>query len=161
MMDQFLRPAKSQSKWFGLYSDHKADLSAVTQIHVNSIVSTVGLQDSLASLLPHLLHNVFHRKHMGETTRQATVICNQAASFNRCFFKVQQNMQEQLKTVCTESKGKSSSTVSTPMDELQYLMNFNSSITQAAAKTMEHLTEFIFISMRNLTLACRDGFLTH
>ena len=30
MMDQFLRPAKSQSKWYGLYSDHKADCSAVS-----------------------------------------------------------------------------------------------------------------------------------
>ena len=40
-------------------------------------------------------------------------------------------------------------------------MNFNSSICQAAAKTMEHLTEFVFISMGNLTLACRDSYLTH
>ena len=29
MMDQFLRPAKSQSKWYGLSSDHKADPVAV------------------------------------------------------------------------------------------------------------------------------------
>ena len=87
------------------------------------------------------------------------MICNQAASFNRCLFKVQQNMKEQLKTVRTESKDKSSSKVSIAMDELQYLMNFNSSITQAAAKTMEHLTEFVFISMGNLTLAHRDAYL--
>ena len=51
--------------------------------------------------------------------------------------------------------------MSTAMDELQYLMNFNSSICQAAAKTMEHLTEFVFISMGNLTLARRDIYLTH
>ena len=70
-------------------------------------------------------------------------------------------MQEQLKTVQTERKGKSSSKVSTAMDELQYLMNFNSSICQAAAKTMEHLTEFVFISMGNLTLARRDTYLSH
>ena len=65
-----------------------------------------------------------------------------------------------MRTVCTENKSKSSSKVSTTMDELQHLMNFNSSITQAIAKTMEHLTEFIFISMGNLTLACRDAYLT-
>ena len=47
------------------------------------------------------------------------------------------------------------------MDELKYLMDFNSSITQAAAKTMEHLSEFVFISMGNLTLARRDAYLTH
>ena len=51
--------------------------------------------------------------------------------------------------------------MSTAMDELQYLMNFNSSISQAAAKTMEHLTKFVFTSMGNLTLACRDTYLTH
>ena len=47
------------------------------------------------------------------------------------------------------------------MDELKYLMDFNSSITQAAAKTMEHLSEFVFISIGNLTLARRDAYLTH
>ena len=30
MMDRFLRPAKSQSKWYGLSSDHKADPAAVS-----------------------------------------------------------------------------------------------------------------------------------
>ena len=55
----------------------------------------------------------------------------------------------------------SSSKVSTAMDELQYLMNFNSSITQAAAKTMEYFTEFVFIYMGNLTLVRRDACLTH
>ena len=69
----------------------------------------------------------------------AIVELPKAASFNRCLFKVQQNMQDQLKT---ESKGKSTSKVPTAMDELQYFINFNSSITQAAAKTMEHLTSY-------------------
>ena len=36
------------------------------------------------------------------------VICNEAASFNRCVFKVQQDMQAQLNTLRTESKGKMS-----------------------------------------------------
>ena len=63
-------------------------------------------------------------------------------------------MQEQLKVLRVESKGKGSSKMSSAADELQYLMAFNSSITQAAAKTMEHLSEFVFISMGNLTLAC-------
>ena len=51
--------------------------------------------------------------------------------------------------------------MSTAMDELQYLMNFNASITKAAAKTMEHLTEFVFISMGNPILARRDAYLNH
>ena len=70
-------------------------------------------------------------------------------------------MQEQFKTVRSKSKGKSSAKVSTAMEEMQHLMNFNCSICQAAAKTMEHLTEFVCISMGNLTLARRDAYLTH
>ena len=84
------------------------------------------------------------------------MICNQAASFNRCLFKVQQSMQEQMKTIRLESKGKGSAKVSPALDELQFLMDFNASITQAAAKTIEHLSDFVFIFMGNVTLACRD-----
>ena len=55
-----------------------------------------------------------------------------------------------------ESKGTGSSKSSGTMDKLQHLMDFNSSITQASAKTMEHLSEFGFISMGNLTLARQE-----
>ena len=89
------------------------------------------------------------------------MIFNQAASFNRCLFKVQQNMQEQMKTIGSESKGKGSAKLSSALNELQFLMDFNASITQAAAKTMEHLSNFVFISMGNLTLARRDSYLNH
>ena len=68
-------------------------------------------------------------------------------------------MQSQLKTLRIESKGKGSSKSTANMDEVKYLMA--SSIAQAAAKTMEHLSEFVFISMGNLTLVRRDAYLTH
>ena len=89
------------------------------------------------------------------------MICNQAASFNKCLFSVQQGMQDQLKAIQTESKGKSASKVATATDELQFLMDFHTSITQALAKTMEPLTDFNFVSMGNLTLARRDSYLSH
>ena len=38
-------------------------------------------------------------------------------------------------------------------------MEFNSSITQAAAKA--HLTDFVFITMGNLSLTRRDAYLNH
>ena len=152
MMDQFLRPAKSQSKWYRLSSDHKADPAAVSTwctdaCKLNSSYSRIAQQSGLASTHPtsrRVSQETLRRWE--KSAREATVICNQAASFNRCLFKVQQNMQEQLKIVRSDSKGKSSAKVSTAMDEMQYVMNFNSSICQAAAKTMEHLTEFVFIS---------------
>ena len=78
-----------------------------------------------------------------------------------CLFKVQQGIQEHLKAIRSESKGKSASKVSTATDELQYLIDFNSSITQTVAKTMEHLIDFVFVSMGNLMLARRDSYLSH
>ena len=166
MMDQFLRPAKSQSKWYRLFSDHEADPSAVLTWYMdvcklNSSYSRIARQSGLTSTHPtsqRISQETLRRWE--KSAREVTVICNQAASFSRCLFKVQQNMQEQLKTVRSESKGKSSSKVSIAMDEQQFLMNFNSSSTQVAAKIMEYLTEFVFISMGNLTLASRDAYLT-
>ena len=46
-------------------------------------------------------------------------------------------------------------------DELQFLMTFNSSITQAMAKTLEHLSDFVFVTVANTTLARRDSYLSH
>ena len=46
-------------------------------------------------------------------------------------------------------------------EELQYLMNFNASITQCMAKAMGHLSEFAFASMANVTLVRQDSYLAH
>ena len=70
-------------------------------------------------------------------------------------------MQTQIKTIHGESKGKGSSKATEATEELQFLMDFNASITTDAAKAMEHLTDFVFIMMENLTLACRDAYLNH
>ena len=162
--NQFLRPAKSRSKWYGLFSDHKVDSLAVSTwstdaSKLNSHFSRIARQSGLTSTPPasrRLSQETLQRWE--KLSGEATVICNQAARFNRCLFKVQQNLQEQRKSIRTESKGKGSARVSSAVDEL---MDFNVSITQAAAKTMEHLSEFVFISMGNMTLACRDAYLNH
>ena len=60
-----------------------------------------------------------------------------------------------------QKQDKGSSKHSPATSELQYLMDFNSSITQAVVKTMEHFTDFVFVSMGNLTLARRDSYVTH
>ena len=71
-------------------------------------------------------------------------------------------MASQLKILQSEhSKGKSADKVGGATEELQYLMTFNSSITQCMAKTMEHLSDFAFVSMYNFTLARRDSSLAH
>ena len=40
-------------------------------------------------------------------------------------------------------------------------MNFNRNISQPMAKTMELLSDFVFICMANLTIARRDANLAH
>ena len=89
------------------------------------------------------------------------MICNQAASFNRCLFKGATGDADAVE-VRGKSKGKGSSKASEATDELQFLMNgMCGSITQAVAKAMEHLTDFVFITMGNITLARRAAYLTH
>ena len=57
MRDQFLRPAKLQSKWYGLFSDHKVDPSAVSSWNtdaskLNSSYSRIARQPGSSSSTP-------------------------------------------------------------------------------------------------------------
>ena len=166
-MDHFLRPPRSQAKWYGLHSEQQTDQTKVTSWNtghskLNSSFGRIARKAALASTPPasrRISQDSLRRWE--RNAREASVVCNQAASFNRCLFKVQADMQSQLKTIRSEDKGKGSSKVSEATEELQFLMDFNASITQATAKTMEHLTEFVFFTMGNLTLARRDAYLNH
>ena len=161
--DVFLRPARTQSKWYGLHTDPKAESSQISSGNtdaskLNSSYSRIAKYTGLLSTPPasrRISQETLHRWE--RSARETSVICNQAASFNHCVFKVQQNMKDQLKILKAENKGKGS----TAAEELNYLMDFNSSITQAAAKSMEHLSEFVFIIMGKLTLIRRDAYLSH
>ena len=92
--------------------------------------------------------------------RDQTYMCNQAAAFSRCLTKVQENMSTQLKTIQgVTAKGKSSGKLEQATDELEFLITFNRSITQAMTRTMQALSEGVFINVANLTLARRDSYL--
>ena len=94
--------------------------------------------------------------------REQTVMCNQAAGLSRCLTRVQDAMSAQLKTLQLDrTKGKSSERTKQAVDELDYLVTFNQSISQAMARTMQDLSEGVFISMANFTLACRDSYLEY
>ena len=54
--------------------------------------------------------------------------------------------------------GKSATKVS---QELDFLVTFNRSITQAMARTMQDLSEGVFVNVANLTLAHRDSYLEY
>ena len=165
--DVFLRPARSQAKWYGLHTDTTANPSQVSHwstdsSKLNSSYGRIAKYTGLSSTPPasrRISQETLRRWE--RSAREASVICNQTASFNRCLFKVQQQMKDQLKIVKSENKGKGSTNLTAAADELNYLMDFNSSISQAAAKAMEHLSDFVFMSMGNLTLVRRDAYLSH
>ena len=164
--DQFVRPPKSQQKWYGFHSNPTKDTElSVSSWHtssskLNSTYLRIARQAGIASQPP--MSRPISQETLRKwerSARESTVICNHAASFNRCLLKVQQNMNSQLKAVRIESKGKAAAKVTDAVNELQFLLDFNSSICQAMAKAMEHLTEFIFVNMANTTLLRRDSYL--
>ena len=88
-------------------------------------------------------------------------MCIQAAGLSRCLTRDQDAMSSQLKTLHLEKKGQSSERTKQAIDELDYLVTFNRSISQALARTMQDLSEGVFISMANFTLARRDSYLEY
>ena len=93
--------------------------------------------------------------------REQTIMCNQAAGLSRCLTRVQDSMNSQLKTLRLDSKRKSSEKVKQAVSELEYLTTFNRSVSQAMARTMQDLSEAVFINMANFTLARRDSYLDY
>ena len=86
-------------------------------------------------------------------------MCKQAAGLSRCLTRVQEAMSTQLKDLhMVKGKGKSSERMQQAVDELEYLVTFNLSISQAMARTMQDLSEGVFISVANFTLARRDSY---
>ena len=87
-------------------------------------------------------------------------MCNQAAAFSRCLTKVPENMSSRLKIIQgITAKGKSSNKVTQAADELDFLVTFNRSIMQAVARTMQDLSDDVFVNVANFTLARIDSYL--
>ena len=166
--DQFLKPPTSQAKWYGSHPQPKSDTAeTVTSwssdaAKLNSGYLRIARQAGIATSPPQSwpISQDSLRK-WEKSARESSVICNQAAGFNHCLVKVQQDMQSQLKAIRSEQKGKSTSKVTEATEEMQFLLDFNSSICQAMAKSMEHLTDFVFVTMANTTLLRRDSYLAY
>ena len=172
LKDQFIKPARSQAKWYGFVSgQQKSDTGAEKTVtswntdasKINSTYSRIAKAAGISSTPPASRQiSQDNLRHWEKSAREASTICNQAAGFNRCLYRVQENMKGQLKTIKAEmAKGKSASKTADAANELQFLLNFNASITQAMAKTLEHLSDFVFVSVANTTLTHRDSYLSH
>ena len=110
--DQFLKHSKSHVKWYRLHSSQDRPTRSVS---------------------------FWHWK---KAARESAHICNQATGLSRCLSNVKQGMQTQLRVLQTEqTKEKSAGKVGAATEELQYQMNFSTSIIQCMAKAMEHLLD--------------------
>ena len=168
LKDQFVHPPKSQGKWYGFQANPKKDSDqTISSWHtrssrLNSTYLRIAQQAGIASSPP--MSRPITQESLCKwerSARESTVICNQAAGFNRCLLKIQQSMHSRLKAVRVEAKGKTPAKVSSAVDKLQFLLDFNSSVCQAMAKSMEHLTEFVFVNMANATLLRRASCLAY
>ena len=168
LRDQFVRPPKSQQKWYGFHANPKKDSEqTVSTWHtgssrLNSTYLRIAQQAGIATSPP--MSRPISQEDLRKwerSARESTVICNHAAGFNRCLLKIQGNMNNQLKALRVEFKGKAAAKVTSSVDELQFLLDFNYSVCQAMVKSMEHLTEFVFVTMANTTLLRRDSYLAY
>ena len=81
LKDQFLQPAESQAKWYGLFSDQKADSTAVSSwsTHascLNSSYSRIARQAGLSSTLPTSRHiSQENLQKWEKSATEAMVIC--------------------------------------------------------------------------------------
>ena len=70
------------------------------------------------------------------------MICNQAAGLSRCLTKVQDSVVTQLKSLRVDiGKGKAAERMQQAVEELEYLVTFDHSISQAMQRTMQDLSE--------------------
>ena len=169
-MDQFLCPPKSQSRWYGIHPAEPKDPTRPGK-YVNSWPNDAAKLNSAFSRIakPTVANSQPPRQISQDTIRkwekaakEMSYICNQSAGFNRCITKIQDSVQEQLRILQTElSKGKSSSKAQSALDELHYLTSFNQNVSFVVGKSLQHLSDFTFSQMANLTLLRRDSYLEH
>ena len=165
LRDQFVKTPRS-SKWYDMQAVKKGDGSTQAVSHwspepakLNSMFSRVARR-SLPSAPASRTFSQDTLRRWEKAFREQSVMCNHAAGLSRCLTKVQDSMVTQLKSLRSDSsKGKSAERTQQAVDELEYLVTFNRSISQAMQRTMQDLSEGVFISMANLTLARRDRYL--
>ena len=164
LRDQFVKPPRS-SKWYAMHTDKKDSASTTVcdwspeLAKLNSTFTRVARR-SLPSALASRTFRQDTLRRWEWVFREQSLMCNQVAGLSRCLTKVQDSMVTQLKSLRVDiGKGKTAERTRQAVDKLDYLVTFNWSISQAMQRTMQDLSEGVFISMANLTLARRDSYL--
>ena len=166
LWDQFVKIPRS-FKWYSMHVDKKGcDRSTVCSwspepAKLNSTFSRVARRN-LPTASPSRALNQDILRRWERAAREQSIMCNQAAGCSRCLTRVQDSMSTHLRSLHVDKgKGNSSERMQQAVDELEYLVTFNRSISQAIARTMQDLSEGVFISVANLTLPLRDSYLEY
>ena len=170
-MDHYLRPPKSQARWYGIHPAEPKDISRLGKYVTTWPNDAAKLNSAFARIAkPSATTSQPSSRPIAQDTlrkwekaaKETSYICNQSAGFNRCITKIQDSVQEQLKVLQSElGKGKSSPKAQAALDELHYLTSFNQNVSFAVGKSLQHLSDFTFVQMANLTLVRRDSYLDH
>ena len=164
LRDQFIKTPRS-SRWYGMHAEKDSESATVRTwspdpAKLNHSFSRVARRN-LPTAPPSRAFSQDLLRRWERAAREQTIMCNQAAGLSRCLTRVQDSIATQLKTLRLDSKGKSSEKMKQAVNELEYLTTFNRSISQAMARTMQDLSEGVFINMANFTLARRDSYLDY
>ena len=154
-VDQYLRPPKSQVRWYGIHPAENKDITRPGKYvttwpndaaKLNSAFARIG-KPSLASSQPTsrpIAQDTLRKWE--KAAKETSYVCNQSAGFNRCITKIQDSVQEQLQILQSElGKGKSSAKAQGALDELHFLSAFNQNVSFAVGKSLQHLSDFTFI----------------
>ena len=158
LRDQFIKTPRP-SRWYGMHAEKDNESSTVrtwspVPAKLNHSFRRVARRN-MPSAPPSRVFSQNLLRRWERAAHEQTVMCNQAAGLSRCLTRVQDSMNNQLKTLSLDSKGKSSEKMRQAVGELEYLTTFNRSISQAMARTMQDLSEAVFINMANFT--CSQG----
>ena len=141
LRDQFLKTPHT-SKWYEMHAVKKDSASnAVVDwspepAKLNSAFSRVARQ-SLPSAPASRPFSQDTLRRWEKAFREQSIMCNQAAGLSRCLTKVQDSMVTQLKSLWVDStKGNTSEGTQQAVEELEYLVTFKRSISQAMQRTM-------------------------
>ena len=164
--DQSVKPPKSQIKWYVMHpspdplvshpgksvNKWSCEISPLNSSFTRISKTLSGVSPCSRALLQDIL------RKWEKSLKEATVIANKAAAFNRCVNKVHEDMQDQIKTLYSQSitKGKSSQKMDKVLTELRDLSAFQQNIIFELGKSMQHMADTIFVHAANLTLVRRD-----
>ena len=145
-MDQYLRPPKSQSRWYGIHPAEPKDITRPSRYvttwpndaaKLNSAFARIAKPSATSSRPPSRSIAQDTLRKWEKAAKETSYICNQSAGFNRCITKIQDILQEQFKILQTElGKGNSSSKAQSALDELHYLTSFNQNVSFAMGKSL-------------------------